>query len=73
MPDIAMCQGVGQASGKSTDIIDCPKKEECYRFKATPSEFRQAFFMYIPYDKVTETCENFVPLSKGPRIERELP
>ena len=32
MPDIAMCEGK-----------DCPIKESCYRFTATPSDRRQAY------------------------------
>jgi hypothetical protein len=37
MPDITMCKGTA-----------CPKKESCYRFKATPSEFRQSYFANAP-------------------------
>lgn len=33
MPDISMCFG-----------NDCHKKESCYRYTATPSEFRQSYF-----------------------------
>lgn len=32
MPDIAMCR----------DVL-CKSKETCYRFKATPNEYRQAY------------------------------
>jgi hypothetical protein len=34
MPDITMCNGVG-----------CEIKEICYRYKATPSKFRQDYFV----------------------------
>ena len=44
--DITMCSGQ-----------DCPLKETCYRFAATPSEFRQSYFLNIPYNKETKTCE----------------
>ena len=37
MPDITMCNGVG-----------CQMKETCYRYKATPSEFRQSYFFTAP-------------------------
>lgn len=37
MPDITMCEGTG-----------CPAKESCYRFTATPSEFRQSYFVEPP-------------------------
>ena len=46
MPDIAKCEGTG-----------CPLKETCYRFTATPSEFRQSYFLNIPYDEETKNCE----------------
>jgi hypothetical protein len=37
MPDITMCNG-----------IDCHLKENCYRFKAEPSEFMQSYFSDSP-------------------------
>lgn len=37
MPDITMCKGAG-----------CPHKEACYRFKATPSPYRQSYFAESP-------------------------
>lgn len=27
---------------------DCPKKESCYRYTATPSKFRQSYFAEPP-------------------------
>lgn len=33
MSDITMCNGEG-----------CPMKNDCYRFRAEPSEFRQSYF-----------------------------
>lgn len=33
MPDITMCLD-----------ITCSQKEQCYRYKATPNEYRQAYF-----------------------------
>jgi len=36
MPDITMCPGT-----------DCPKKETCYRFMATPSYY-QSYFVELP-------------------------
>jgi hypothetical protein len=38
MADIIMCDG-----GK------CPLKETCYRFKATPNEYRQSYFLEEPF------------------------
>jgi hypothetical protein len=47
MPDISMCKGT-----------DCPLKETCYRYKATPSEFMQAYFT-IPPIKNDGTCDYY--------------
>lgn len=46
MPDITMCKGT-----------NCPKKNECYRFLATPSEYRQSYFIDPPYEK--DKCGEF--------------
>lgn len=40
MPDITMCNG-----------DNCPLKETCYRFTATPDEFRQTYFTDAPYNR----------------------
>lgn len=37
MPDITMCNGTG-----------CEIKEKCYRYRATPSDFRQSYFLNSP-------------------------
>ena len=37
MPDMHLCRGTG-----------CPAKDSCYRFTATPKEFRQAYFSEPP-------------------------
>lgn len=47
MPDIAMCKG-----------DDCPLKENCYRYKATP-DYYQSYFLHPPYNKETEECSRF--------------
>lgn len=49
MPDIALCEGTG-----------CPLKEKCYRYKATPSKYRQSYFYEIPY--LGSNCEYFVEI-----------
>ncbi len=36
MPDISMCSG-------KTDATECPRRERCYRFTATPTPRRQAY------------------------------
>jgi len=37
MPDITMCSGA-----------NCPLKDECYRYTAEPSKFKQSYFMNPP-------------------------
>jgi hypothetical protein len=46
MPDITMCPGT-----------NCPHKETCYRYTATPSEHRQAYFMEAPIKE--EKCDMY--------------
>jgi len=46
MPDITMCSGE-----------DCPKKESCYRFTATPTPLGQSYFLEPPYNKEKNECE----------------
>lgn len=48
MPDICMCRGES-----------CPLKGDCYRYTATPSEYRQSYFTEIPYEK--DGCDYFWP------------
>jgi hypothetical protein len=56
MPDISMC------SGEVFGTI-CPQRDECYRFKATPSQYRQCYFSVAPFvDSKTETCKQFMPI-----------
>lgn len=45
MPDIWICLGT-----------DCPLRESCYRFTATPSDYRQSYFMKSPYDILIGGC-----------------
>ena len=44
MPDITMCTGRDKITKEP-----CPLKDSCYRFKATPSEFRQSYFTESPF------------------------
>jgi hypothetical protein len=46
MPDIAMCEN-----------NNCPRRAECYRFSAKPSEYRQAYIAPEP-----DGCAFFVPV-----------
>ena len=36
----------------------CPFKEECYRFTAPVNEYRQSYFINVPYNKETNTCKH---------------
>lgn len=47
MPDISMCKGG-----------DCPLKETCYRFKATPSDW-QSYFGETPYNEEKKDCDYY--------------
>lgn len=47
MADITMCAGLG-----------CPHKEGCFRFTATPNEYRQSFFSKTPL-KEDNSCDYF--------------
>lgn len=48
MSDIAMCSGDG-----------CPDRNGCYRHRATPSEFRQAWFAEPP--RTEAGCDYYWP------------
>jgi hypothetical protein len=50
MPDITMCNG-----------FHCPKKEKCYRYRATPNSYRQSYFIAAPV-KGDGECEYFSQL-----------
>ena len=51
MADITMCMGL-------KELVNCPLKEECYRFKASASE-RQSMFVEVPYNIEDKTCSYF--------------
>jgi len=50
MPDITMCAGEGKD-------FTCPLKESCYRYKAKPFTQWQSYFVDLPYDKGTKSCD----------------
>lgn len=47
MADITMCSGSG-----------CPARNNCYRFTAEPNEFRQSYFLKVPFNG--EDCEYLI-------------
>jgi len=55
MPDITMCKG-------STEVQVCPLRLNCYRFCAEPNEYWQAYFVGIPYDESSQSCEFYWPM-----------
>ena len=57
MPDIAMCKG-----GR------CPQKDKCYRFTATPSEYRQSYFTEAPFKM--DGCPYFM---RDESIKKHIP
>lgn len=66
MTDITMCTSLRPDA-------QCPMREQCYRYKATPDEFRQSFFTEAPFifaqgDHVM--CEYFRPVDQ-PRAGHE--
>lgn len=53
MPDISMCNNA-----------ICPSKENCYRFTAKPSEFRQSYAKFtLESDEIS--CSYFIPNDKA--------
>lgn len=61
MPDITMCRGYDPDTNK-----DCPMKDSCYRYVATPSEFRQSYFVESPFIEEPDgtSCEHFWKVSQ---------
>ena len=60
MADITMCKG-----------DNCPSKQTCYRFLATPSEYRQSYFYPTPTTQSTSlltarrlTLSSYRPMTK---------
>jgi len=52
MADISMCEN-----------ITCPSKEYCYRYTATPNEFRQSYGVFtLEEDEIN--CSHFYPNGK---------
>ncbi len=60
MADISMCEGT-----------DCPLKENCYRYKATPCPIYQTYFVEVPYDHETNDCQYFWDRQPKPVSKKE--
>lgn len=66
MPDITMCKG-----------NDCPLKESCFRYLATPVILYnthypdyQSYFTDPPFNKETNTCDNYWEARSKSQIKR---
>lgn len=56
MPDITLCPGER-----------CPKKSDCYRYRAVPTTQRQSYFAAPPVAP-DGSCEEFLELRRGDRL-----
>jgi hypothetical protein len=45
MADIAMCEGADEKRN-----LICPMRDTCYRFTAPVNEYRQSYFIVVPYE-----------------------
>lgn len=61
MPDIAMCPGDG-----------CPKKTDCYRYRAVPTPQSQAYFGTPPLAP-DGSCPEFLKLRPRDRLTEGNP
>lgn len=65
MPDITMCKGVIERAETEADInIDCPLKENCYKYTANPTTLPdgrviQSYWVGTPYNHREEKCDEF--------------
>jgi len=51
LPDLTMCEGG-----------ECPLKEECYLYRAKPSEYRQSYFAKAPFKD--GKCDHSIQFNK---------
>lgn len=58
MSDITKCRGWG-----------CPERWRCYRYTAVPDEYRQSWFMQVPF--TGKGCDQYWPLDKEVYNEKE--
>lgn len=63
MPDITMCEGEGWDTSKGVNASwECPWKDGCHRHTATPTEYRQSWFLNMPgkFDRDGKfDCDNY--------------
>jgi len=56
VPDIAMC-----------DNTECPRRQDCYRYRAVPTERRQAYCEFVGGVE----CPDFWPIDGRRVVERD--
>lgn len=49
------------------DDKSCPMKNECYRYRAISSEYRQSYFMDSPRNE--DNCDMFMVIQIGRRVK----
>lgn len=69
MPDITMCGGVRKEDGAV-----CSMRDSCYRFRATPSEYRQSYFVSAPFvaesKQDVSSCGHFWEIESKSKYKR---
>lgn len=61
MADITKC--IGRAIFGDGSMIECEKRQRCYRFTANDSTFWQSYFVGVPVKIIEgrQECEQFDP------------
>lgn len=52
--DITKCEGT-----------NCPLKESCFRFRAIGDKLRQSYFIEVPYNHETNTCDVYWKITEN--------
>lgn len=71
MPDISMCEGADTELYKDEEgkvysrVVAngrvCEKRDNCYRYTATPDKLRQAYFVGMPINEAKGECLYYMP------------
>jgi hypothetical protein len=57
MPDISMCKG-----------NNCKIRNNCYRYRAVPSDYYQSYFVESPFDPKKYSCRYFWAVEPQDRV-----
>lgn len=63
MADITMCEGARMTPMRVQEV--CPLREDCYRHKATPNPWRQAYMCIPPW--VGKECADYWKMEPPPK------